>query len=62
MLAWRVPAAAPVLLPLLAVVPLVASSCAWRFHRRAGGITGDFLGATEQVGELGVLLCLALAS
>lgn len=61
-LAWRVPAAAPVLLPLLAVVPLVALSCAWRFHRRAGGITGDFLGATEQVGELAVLLCLALAS
>ncbi len=29
-----------------------------RFHRRAGGITGDFLGATEQVSECIVLLVL----
>lgn len=29
-----------------------------RFHKRAGGITGDFLGATEQVSECIVLLVL----
>ncbi len=31
-----------------------------RFSARVGGITGDFLGATEQVGEAAVLLALLL--
>ncbi len=44
----------------LAVLPFVTALCAWRFHKRAGGITGDFLGATEQMGEMAVLLALAL--
>lgn len=43
-----------------AMVPAAAALCAWRFHRRAGGVTGDFLGATEQVAEMTVLLALAL--
>jgi adenosylcobinamide-GDP ribazoletransferase len=34
---------------------------AWRFRARVGGVTGDFLGATEQVGEVAVLTVLALA-
>jgi adenosylcobinamide-GDP ribazoletransferase len=34
--------------------------CGWRFHARAGGLTGDFLGATEQICECGMLLVLAL--
>jgi adenosylcobinamide-GDP ribazoletransferase len=38
----------------------IALVCGWRFHARAGGITGDFLGATEQVCECAVLLVLAL--
>jgi adenosylcobinamide-GDP ribazoletransferase len=33
----------------------------WNFRRRAGGITGDFLGAAQQVCELAVLLTLLLA-
>lgn len=44
-----------------ATVPVAAGLCAWRFHKRAGGVTGDFLGATEQVAEMVVLLTLALA-
>ena len=32
--------------------------CAWRFVVRTGGITGDFLGATQQVTELGILAAL----
>jgi adenosylcobinamide-GDP ribazoletransferase len=32
--------------------------CGWRFKARAGGVTGDFLGATEQVNEIAVLLVL----
>ena len=28
-------------------------------HRRVGGLTGDFLGALQQVGELAVLMVLA---
>lgn len=44
---------------------LVGALCAttamagWRFHGRAGGVTGDFLGATEQVLELVLLAVLA---
>ena len=54
-------------LSLVAVLAMVAVSmaaamvCGWRFHVRAGGITGDFLGATQQVCECALLLALALA-
>ena len=30
----------------------------WRFRARAGGVTGDFLGATEQVNEIVILLAV----
>jgi len=40
----------------LAVVTLLT---AWRYQRRVGGITGDFLGATEQLGEVAALAVLA---
>ena len=30
-----------------------------RFRARVGGVTGDFLGATEQLCELGALVVLA---
>lgn len=45
----------------LIVVGLVvcAGVCGWRFHRRVGGRTGDFLGATEQLAECGLLFILA---
>jgi adenosylcobinamide-GDP ribazoletransferase len=33
----------------------------WRYRDRAGGVTGDFLGATQQVGECALLLALAIA-
>ena len=45
---------------ILAIVSIiVALVTGWRYMRRAGGITGDFLGATEQLGELGALAVLA---
>jgi len=40
---------------------VVTVLCGWRFHVRAGGLTGDFLGATEQLCECALLLCLALS-
>ena len=43
-------------LALVLVLALGSVACARRFQVRAGGVTGDFLGATEQVCE-----CLALA-
>jgi len=52
-------------LPLQAVLMsvvlavLVAVVCGWRFHARAGGITGDFLGATQQLTDAAVLVLLA---
>jgi adenosylcobinamide-GDP ribazoletransferase len=40
----------------LAAVTLVT---AWRYARRVGGVTGDFLGATEQLSELAGFAVLA---
>jgi adenosylcobinamide-GDP ribazoletransferase len=42
---------------LLAVI--VAVVCGWRFHARAGGITGDFLGASQQLTDAAILVVLA---
>lgn len=56
-----VPASGEVLVRSVVVLVPVTCLLGWRFHRRAGGITGDFLGATEQVAEVVVLLTLALA-
>jgi adenosylcobinamide-GDP ribazoletransferase len=44
----------------LVVAALVGLGCGWRFRARAGGITGDFLGATQQVVECALLLSFAL--
>ena len=68
-LLWALPAAAllahaltPVGLALLLVVCAVV---AWQmralFVRRLGGITGDCLGATQQVAELALLLAAGVA-
>ena len=37
----------------------VTGFSAWRYGRRVGGITGDFLGATEQLSELAAFAVLA---
>lgn len=44
---------------LVAVLSLVTLLTAWRYVKRVGGITGDFLGATEQLGEIAALCVLA---
>ncbi len=44
-----------------AVAVVVALACGRVFRARVGGITGDFLGAAQQVGECAMLLALALA-
>ncbi len=36
--------------------------CGWRFRARAGGVTGDFLGAAEQVNEILILMALLAAA
>jgi adenosylcobinamide-GDP ribazoletransferase len=52
-------------LPLQAVLlavglsAVVAVLCGWRFRARAGGITGDFLGATQQLTDATILVVLA---
>ncbi len=38
---------------------VVAVLCGWRFHVRAGGLTGDFLGATQQLTDAAILVALA---
>ncbi len=47
------------LLALVAALAGTSALCAYRFVTRAGGLTGDFLGATEQLGECVVGLALA---
>jgi adenosylcobinamide-GDP ribazoletransferase len=42
-----------------AVVALVGAATSHLYERRAGGVTGDFLGATEQLCEVACLLALA---
>jgi adenosylcobinamide-GDP ribazoletransferase len=37
---------------------LVFLLCGWRFWARAGGLTGDFLGATQQLSECAMLIVL----
>ncbi len=46
-------------LAALGALVLATALCGWRFRARAGGLTGDFLGATEQIGEIAILLALA---
>ncbi len=49
----------PRALALVGASAAVTVLTGWRYHRRAGGITGDFLGATEQLGEIAALAVLA---
>ena len=46
----------PAVLASLALAMVCALGCAWRLRQRLGGITGDTLGATQQLAELLVLL------
>jgi adenosylcobinamide-GDP ribazoletransferase len=44
---------------LLGALAAVVAATAWRYRRRVGGVTGDFLGATEQLGEIAAYAVLA---
>jgi len=44
----------------LAAAATIGMFCAFRFQARVGGITGDFLGAAEQLSECAMLLTLAI--
>ncbi|MBM3849615.1 MAG: adenosylcobinamide-GDP ribazoletransferase [Verrucomicrobia bacterium] len=56
---WMLGLGLPALARALVVSSVVTGVLAWRFHVRAGGITGDFLGTTEQLVEVGALAALA---
>jgi adenosylcobinamide-GDP ribazoletransferase len=43
-------------------VAVVAGVTGWRYWRRIGGITGDFMGATEQLAEIAALAVLVWRS
>ncbi|CAN97078.1 probable cobalamin synthase [Sorangium cellulosum So ce56] len=45
---------------MLVAAASAAAICGLRFRARAGGLTGDFLGATQQIAECAALLALAL--
>ena len=44
---------------LWGLVILISCILGWRFMKRVNGLTGDFLGATQQITELAVL-CVVL--
>jgi adenosylcobinamide-GDP ribazoletransferase len=44
---------------LVGAAAAVALLTGWRYRVRAGGITGDFLGATQQIGVCALLAVLA---
>ncbi len=53
---WRLSS----LIVLASVLGALTLLCAQRFLTRAGGVTGDFLGATEQLSEIATLLVLSM--
>jgi len=56
---WLTAGLAPTALAAaVAAMALASALCGWRFRARAGGVTGDFLGASEQVGETVILMAL----
>ena len=50
-----------ILIGVAVAMTVTPAICAWRFHVRAGGITGDFLGATQQLTQLALLIAFAAA-
>lgn len=44
---------------LVAALVMTAAMTGYRYARRLGGVTGDFLGATEQLAEIAALAALA---
>jgi adenosylcobinamide-GDP ribazoletransferase len=46
-------------LVLAGVLAMMTAATSWRYSRRVGGVTGDFLGATEQLCELAGYAVLA---
>lgn len=51
----------PMLASAVLLSALAAAAMGWRLQRRLQGFTGDGLGATQQLGEIGFYLGLALA-
>jgi adenosylcobinamide-GDP ribazoletransferase len=51
---------APEAAAMLAGVAAASVLCGLRFHARAGGVTGDFLGAAQQLADCAGLLALVL--
>ncbi len=52
------PIGAAGVLAAFSAMGVATALCGWRFRARAGGVTGDFLGATEQVNEIVILFAV----
>ncbi len=55
------PGIAPMLMLCALLIIVITLLCLWRFRARLGGITGDFLGAAEQLGECAGLSSFTIA-
>ena len=60
-LVWQGSTSTAVAVSLIATLAVVALVCGRYFTKRAGGITGDFLGATEQANEVALLVIMTYA-
>ena len=58
LVAWKLGLSFSVVGSILGVMATLILFLGWRFMKRAGGLTGDFLGTTQQLTELGILFVL----
>ena len=56
--AWTLGLTIATITGIIIVIATLISFLGWRFMKRAGGLTGDFLGTTQQLTELGILFVL----
>ncbi|MEC7987037.1 MAG: adenosylcobinamide-GDP ribazoletransferase [Myxococcota bacterium] len=58
LVSWRMGLSISTAAGIIGVMAILIFFLGWRFMKRAGGLTGDFLGTTQQLTELGILFVL----
>ena len=58
LVSWKLGLTISTIAGILIATAILVAFLGWRFMKRAGGLTGDFLGTTQQLTELGILFVL----